>query len=730
IGPVKAGGDIDIDLGQGHLELQSGGQIRVEAPTDAPGGEIRIHSGSIRIDSTGSTGTSRLSQIATTSSNYAVGGDIFIETGHLEVVDGGHIETVSGGALKGGDVRITADRIDVAGEVPGISNAIIASLTNGTSLPHDPAAKKSGDITILTRTLRLGANGFIFSDMDDVASGRGGDVSITATDEIGIDLDPDVAEISVISASVCGFGTRCRSGFTGRGGNLFVEAGRINMRGAADIEASTNGFGESGNITVVVHESLDLIDGASIRAVAIADRDAGDISVKASGARVRIAGFRFATSELFPDPQPSGILAQGQTSGGSSGNVEVNADTLVLENGGKILANTFGAGRAGNVTIQARDITMHGINERAAGMITESGEPVDAASGVRVDTADLPGDVVTGSAGTLLIKGFDHLRLEAGAKLIASSETRGDAGQVILQGHDITLRDTRGVRDGLRSGIRADHAARLDTGADPGGVFISATGTFTNVNGLITTRGLDVEGGVVDISARNVLLGPSSNISSTSSGAGDAGRIAIRAADRLMLAGGDISTLAQTADGGDVELASGGSLVVLDGLVSAEALIGNGTGGNVSMRAPAVYLRDSTVTADAAGGPGGNIQVTAGYYLGRNSELTASSEKNVDGFVTINSPDIDVSNSLAPLPSELFQAPELAHEPCAAREDEERSSLVASGPERLPPAPEGALPASSLPAVAGSSSDGSDGAPVRGGPRLAVFSLRASCAHR
>ncbi|MBW2232621.1 MAG: hypothetical protein JRH17_19705, partial [Deltaproteobacteria bacterium] len=154
------------------------------------------------------------------------------------------------------------------------------------------------------------------------------------------------------------------------------------------------------------------------------------------------------------------------------------------------------------------------------------------------------------------------------------------------------------------------------------------------------------------------------------------------------------------------------------------------TGGNVTMTAPAVYLRDSKVTADAAGGPGGNIQVTAGYFLGRNSELTASSDLDVDGIVTINSPDIDVSNSLVPLPSELFQAPDLTHEPCAAREDDETSSLVASGPERLPPAPEGALPASSLPAVAGSSSDGADGAPVRGGPRLAVFSLRASCAHR
>ncbi|MBW2386118.1 MAG: hypothetical protein JRG92_20995, partial [Deltaproteobacteria bacterium] len=148
---------------------------------------------------------------------------------------------MSGGALKGGDISITADRIDIAGEVPGISNAVIASVTNGTSLPHDPAAKKSGDITILTRTLRMGANGFLFSDLDDVASGRGGDVSIIATEEIGIDLDPEVAEISVISASVCGFGTRCRSGFTGRGGNLFVEAGRIKMRGAANIEASTSG---------------------------------------------------------------------------------------------------------------------------------------------------------------------------------------------------------------------------------------------------------------------------------------------------------------------------------------------------------------------------------------------------------------------------------------------------------------------------------------------------------
>jgi len=65
-----------------------------------------------------------------------------------------------------------------------------------------------------------------------------------------------------------------------------------------------------------------------------------------------------------------------------------------------------------------------------------------------------------------------------------------------------------------------------------------------------------------------------------------------------------------------------------------------------------------------------------------------------------------VVSSLTPLPADLFQVPELAYEPCAARDDDEVSSLVASGPDGLPPSPEGPLPVSSRPS--GSIASGAD----------------------
>jgi large exoprotein involved in heme utilization and adhesion len=152
---------------------------------------------------------------------------------------------------------------------------------------------------------------------------------------------------------------------------------------------------------------------------------------------------------------------------------------------------------------------------------------------------------------------------------------------------------------------------------------------------------------------------------------------------------GAVTTAADQADGGNIELTSGSRVELRDSQVTATVKTGVGKGGNIAIDPQFVILQGSQVRADAFGGPGGNVRIVAEVFLADPaSQVSASSALGINGVVNIQAPVTNISGAVAPLPQEFASAAELLRDRCAGRLREGRvSRLVLGGRDGVPSEP-------------------------------------------
>ena len=133
-------------------------------------------------------------------------------------------------------------------------------------------------------------------------------------------------------------------------------------------------------------------------------------------------------------------------------------------------------------------------------------------------------------------------------------------------------------------------------------------------------------------------------------------------------------------------------------LTSAEAS-GTGNGGNITINAPLIVAfpsENSDIIANASQGQGGNINITTQGIFGfeeRNppteetSDINASSDFGVNGTVQINRLDVDPSQGLVNLPTELVDASNQIAQGCPASVRSGESKFIITGRGGLPPNP-------------------------------------------
>jgi large exoprotein involved in heme utilization and adhesion len=107
---------------------------------------------------------------------------------------------------------------------------------------------------------------------------------------------------------------------------------------------------------------------------------------------------------------------------------------------------------------------------------------------------------------------------------------------------------------------------------------------------------------------------------------------------------GAVTTAADQADGGNIELTSGSRVELRDSQVTATVKTGVGKGGNIAIDPQFVILQGSQVRADAFGGPGGNVRIVAEVFLADPaSQVSASSALGINGVVNIQAPVTNIS---------------------------------------------------------------------------------------
>ena len=477
------------------------------------------------------------------------------------------------------------------------------------------------------------------------------------------------------------------------GGGIDLKvSGTMSMKNDAKLLTKTQLYaGNAGNVSIEAN-SLVMEDNATISSDSVSSGNGGVIFINASSVTMKEKAIISADAEFSGDGgsvklQTSSLDMSGDTrikadtiDSGQGGNVQVQTDSLIMSDKAKINTSSYrvsASGDAGQVSIQAASINMN--NDATINSSTEKGS--------------------SGQGGQVSIQ-TDSITMNDEAWIISYTETDGHAGTVDITADEMTMNDSSVVSTSTfaagNAGTITINAADLDV--NDSAVIISGTeGAGAGGDVIINTTALTVNGNA-NISAESeggrFFVRGTPDLSAATGG-GTGGDIQITATDRVELKGGSIATETKNADGGNITINAQQLVYLLNSTISTSVSGGAGNGGNISIDPVYVVLNNSQIIANANAGNGGNITIVADNFIkDQASVIEASSNLGIDGTITIDSPNQEVSNGGTELPDSFLSVLELASQECALKTRSDISSLIISGREGLRSSPGDLLPAS------------------------------------
>ncbi len=663
----KRGGSIELyghDLTIGNSNLVAGIAPNQGDPTQAAGNILLNLAG----DGVFNAATSILNNVGTNA--QGAGGDITLTARNLSLVNT-LLSTTTEGRQKGGNLRVEAiETFTLFGDssLPKPSADIVSSLqTIGATAGSGQITLKAKDLTIEGSSIlteirgtnpqsNLLPGGDIDIDADRIqilgtslvsaaifsGAGNGGNISVQSKDIV---LDSQGLLIDGVGGGIL---SNLSQGTTGSAGNVFINSDRLAIRNGSIIAADVLGTGTGGNVQIQAGDSVEISSGS-----------AGNNS--------------FISTAIRP---------RGQ---GLGGDIDITTNTLLLNEGGEITASTNGDGDGGNIQIEVTGTT-------TLQNLSLLGLPST------INTTS--GQLATGRGGDISLK-TGQLLVQDGGQISAATFSDREGGSVVVLADQISLSGTTPLSLALSSFLTNAQGDRY-----PSGLFASSPGTGGVAQGRdairIETQDLSVSEGA-QISVSSLIEGAAGDLTilgnrlflgngviSADTVEGDDANIRITIADQIELSDGSvISTNASgTATGGNITIDP--IFFILEGgsILSAQNLGGSGNGGNLSLTADFVIAKPgltNQIVANAVKGNGGNIQITTQSLLGGSFvNISASSEFGLDGTVAIDSPDVNPTQGLFNLPTNVLDPDSQLVSSCAA---DDRGEFVITGRGGLPPEP-------------------------------------------
>ncbi len=400
----------------------------------------------------------------------------------------------------------------------------------------------------------------------------------------------------------------------------------LNQSQAASVIGQPNSNGGSPGLQVRAGQTLGLIGGdvrleggnltaAGGRIELGSVASVGEVSLSQMGNRF-VLGYD-SIAEFGDISLSEGAFVDASGEGG--GDVQIRAARLGMRQGSNIWADTLGASPGGEVRVNTTESVT--LSERSRLL------------------ADVFG---TGTGGNLTID-TPRLLVQGGARVSASTYDAGDAGNLTLETGELLVSQGGQISVGTfgegNGGELKVNATQIELIGDnpingtPSGLFASvgdnATGTGGNVT--VSTQGLRIKDGAT--------------LSASTFGQGDAGNLRVVASDKIEVMGsspqGNSSSIAAqvnpdaTGNAGNLTLETGELLVSQGGQI-AVGTFGEGNGGELKVNANQIELIgtnpiDGTRSGlfadvgDNATGTGGNVTLsTQGLRIFDGATLSAS----------------------------------------------------------------------------------------------------------
>lgn len=708
-GPVTiSGGSLTAPGGAIHIvSAASAGEIPVD-PAGGPVATVAAY-GPVAI-------TSGATLDVSDPSGFSNGGSVFIRAGTL-TIDGSNINADNYGAGAGGRLSLQADRqiiFESGADLHAISHeggngadiVIATSAAGSISLDHAVVrvgtlkAGSSGDLSVNGGQVSL-TDGAAFRSITS-GSGTGGEIIVTAGTVV-LDGGPNLNTQTGMFSSTNG---------AGDGGSISLVTGQLALHNGAGVLARTSGDGAGGAVGVTVAGALAVDSGASLGTVASGIGNAGNVSVDAAGS---------VTIDMTVGYSPSVLDGIGSYtySDGRAGDVKVSAGNLSITNGGSIGSDTFGAGNSGDVLVAISGfLSIDGISQATpftgitagserksighAGNVTVS---AGALSIVR--TGEISSDTFgSGGGGSVNVTVAGAASIASGGGVLTDSENAysGDAGSVTVTAGELSIANGGSISSvtfgaGNSGTVSVDVPGLLSIVGTPAkGVTSFTTGIYADSEpsgaggnaGSVTVTAGDLSiatnaeiasgtfgsgmGGTVSVTVAGLLSidALSANrkfitgITAQTQGSGDAGSVAVNAAELSLTNGGEIlSTTFGAGNAGIVSVAVAGLLSIdgdqhrqgLTDISSAAYQGSTGNAGTVSVTAGELLISSNgAITSSTSGsGEGGIVSVSVAGLLSIDGSsansafptgITSQSQGGGNaGSVTVNAGQLSITSN-------------------------------------------------------------------------------------
>jgi filamentous hemagglutinin family protein len=510
--------------------------------------------------------------------------------------------------------------LDVQGSFVGTTANALQFGNQGVFSATNPQAPALLTINPNALVFSQQQSGAVISNQSQAAAG----VDSSGVSRLGLRV-PDGESLLLVGGNVSMDGGRLNAlgGRVELGG--LVEPGNINL--LSDGSNFTLGFtdnvtradvsltnqagifvtGVGGGNLVVNARNLDILGGSVLSAgigqgLGTPETVAGDITLNAIG-EIKVVDFG---SVIF------NLVRRG--SKGNGGNITIDTGSFKLQDGAQLASVTFGQGNSGNVTVRAKDA------------VTLIGQRTSIFSNVEAGGMGKGGNININSA-TLTL--YDSAQIGTATRPASATQPAGvgDAGNVNVKISGEV--DIAGIKDIFRSGI----VSSVGTVGNGGNITIDA-GSFKLRDGAQLTTSTSGQGnaGSVRVSAKDgifLLSGVSILSSVQAGGMGKGGNIDINGATLTLRDGAQIATATRSAlanqpagvgDAGNVNVKVTGEVdiastkdVFRSGIITFVETGTVGNGGNITIDAGSLKMRDDAVLSASTFGQGnaGNITVSA-----------------------------------------------------------------------------------------------------------------------
>jgi len=413
------------------------------------------------------------------------------------------------------------------------------------------------------QTLALVGGDVIFNN--GLASAVSGNIllgSVASPGAVSLNITPQ--GLGLDYTNVANFGNIELSGLSGvtasgpGGGAIALRAGNVTLRDRSSLVSDTLGSMDGRGIKIEAAR-FSLLDQAFVGSTTSGSGAGGPIEIRtAENIELKGIGFEgFRRRILDPgaaQKQPDvtdrqSTITTGTLGAGRAGEIALDTKRLTIRNGSAILNPTLGTGDGGGVTIRASEL----VEINGSGLLTPT--------------------FYSGQAGSIAIE-TAQLSVSDGAVVSPSTLGAGNSGNLIVRASDSVIVARQRSDSPLNTGLATNS--------------IGGTGRAGNIE--INTRSLRVEAGASISSASGLITGER-----VIPEGGPGGSITVNAKDSVELIG------------------SGVGLIISFGSQIDAGTVGSGKGGDVTLNARRLILRDGgAILASTLGaGQGGNVTVTA-----------------------------------------------------------------------------------------------------------------------